>query len=78
MLRVLLLVVVLVLLVVLGVLAFFFFQLRANKRLRAEQAGLDDSAWGICTKCQQRRLIVSKDAGLCAFCWSSMRTKPLN
>jgi ubiquitin len=78
MLMVLLVLISLVLLFVLGVSLFFFFQLRKNKRLQAERArAANEAAWGVCAKCQQRRLIVNKDAGLCAFCWSSMHTKPL-
>jgi hypothetical protein len=37
----------------------------------------DLSSLETCARCGQLRVIVNKDAGLCAFCWSSMRTKQL-
>ena len=55
---------------------FFYFQIRKNKRSRPVQPDLLNSTdVGTCARCKQRRTIVQKDAGLCAFCWSSLNTK---
>jgi hypothetical protein len=55
---------------------FFYLQIRKNKRLRPAQPDLTNGVEiGTCAKCQQRRSIVQKEAGLCAFCWSSLNTK---
>ena len=35
----------------------------------------DTSKVGTCATCGQRRIIVKHDDSLCAFCYSSMRTK---
>ena len=66
----------LVLLACLGVFVFFYLQIKRNKRLRDGKQELTSSLdLGTCAKCQQKRTIVQKDAGLCAFCWSSLNTK---
>jgi hypothetical protein len=55
---------------------FFYLQIRKNKRLHTLKPDLTNSPdVGTCARCQQRRTIVQKDAGLCAFCWSSLNTK---
>lgn len=61
-----------------SIFGFFYLQLRRNKRLQAEQPRSEDrSSWGTCARCQQRRIIVKKEVGLCASCWSSVNTKQL-
>jgi hypothetical protein len=62
----------------LAVAGFFYLQVKRSARDQEEQAkAADKSNWGTCAKCRQRRVIVDKETGLCAYCWSSMRTKPL-
>ncbi len=78
---VMLLLIVLVLAALLGVCGFFYLQLkRRRKRGQMEKPELkkDDSSWGNCAKCQQWRIIVKKELGLCAACWSSIGTKSLS
>jgi hypothetical protein len=36
-----------------------------------------DSRFAVCQRCGEERLIVSEREGLCASCYSSMRTKTL-
>ena len=68
----------LVLVVCLTVFGFFYLQLRRNKRLQTAQPRFKDrSSWGTCARCQQHRIIVNKEGGLCASCWSSINTKQL-
>ncbi|MGE5443581.1 MAG: hypothetical protein ACM3SR_03150 [Ignavibacteriales bacterium] len=35
----------------------------------------DESNWGTCKSCSQRRIIMKE--GMCAFCWSSSQTHGL-
>ena len=68
-----------VLLVCLGIFGFFYVQVK--NREHPDPAELHDQSegtLGTCVKCQQRRIIINKDAGLCAFCWSSSGTKQLS
>ena len=66
----------LVLFACLSVVFFFYFQIRKNRRLQTGQPDLTKSLdLGTCSKCHQKRAIVQKEAGLCAFCWSSLYTK---
>jgi hypothetical protein len=37
----------------------------------------ESSVVGTCATCGQRRIIVKHDDSLCAFCYSSMRTKKM-
>lgn len=72
----LLLVVALALLVCFSVVVFFYFQLKKNRPSQTEQPDLyHGQDLGTCVKCKQQRIIVKKEAGLCAFCWSSIHTK---
>ncbi|HYP27191.1 MAG TPA: hypothetical protein VE262_10780 [Blastocatellia bacterium] len=65
-----------ILLVGLGVFAFFYLQVKRNRRPDAERPSLDKAgSLSDCARCGQRRLIVQKEAGLCASCWSALRTK---
>ncbi len=77
---VMLLLIVLLLVALLGVYSFFYLQLKRRKK--GGQVGKpqlkDDSSWGSCAKCQQWRIIVKKELGLCAACWSSIGTKSLS
>ena len=66
----------LVLLACLSVFVFFYLQIRRNKRLKEGKQDLKSSLdLGTCARCKQKRTIVQKDEGLCAFCWSSINTK---
>lgn len=76
---VLVVIAIVVLLACLGLVGFFYLQLKKSSRMQGEGARLaDKSHWGACAKCQQYRVIIDKKTGLCALCWSSMRTKPLS
>ena len=67
---------VLILLVCSSVFLFFYLQIKRNKRMKTGKPDLTSSLdLGTCARCQQKRTIVQKDAGLCAFCWSSLNTK---
>jgi hypothetical protein len=71
-----LLIVVLVLLACFSVVSFYYLQLRKKQSAQTEGPDIAGNAnLGICAKCQQQRIIVKKEAGLCAFCWSSLYTK---
>jgi hypothetical protein len=66
----------LILLACLSVVGFFYFQIKKNKRLQTGRQGLAaPSDLGTCARCHQKRSIIQKDLGLCAFCWSSINTK---
>jgi len=68
------LIILLVVLASLAVFAFFYLQVKKNRRSEGPSLERSDSM-GNCARCGQRRLIVSKHEGLCAFCWSALRTK---
>jgi hypothetical protein len=71
-----LVVVALVLLACSGVAAFYYLQLKKKQPPQADEPDLSANPnLGTCARCQQRRIIVKKEAGLCAFCWSSINTK---
>ena len=70
------LIVSLVLLVGVAVFAFFYLQVRRNRRPADERPSLDKiGSVSDCARCGQKRLIAQKDSGLCAHCWSALRTK---
>ncbi len=75
----LVLLIALILIVVLSIVGFFYFQLKSNKRKQAElsSSGAKSSSKGICSRCQQHRIIVKNDPQLCASCWSSINTKQI-
>jgi hypothetical protein len=68
------LIIFVILLASLAVFAFFYMQVKKNRRSEGPSLEGSDSM-GDCARCGQRRLIVSKREGLCAFCWSALRTK---
>lgn len=71
-----LLIVALVVLASLSVFGFYYLQLRKKQPAQTDEPDIAGNAnLGICAKCQQQRIIVKKEAGLCAFCWSSLYTK---
>jgi hypothetical protein len=66
----------LVLLACFSIFLFFYLQIKGNKRLKTGKPDLTSSLdLGVCARCQQKRTIVKKEEGLCAFCWSSLNTK---
>jgi hypothetical protein len=68
--------VALVLLACSGVVIFYYLQLKRKQTHKADEPDLSsDPNLGTCARCKQRRIIVKKEAGLCAFCWSSINTK---
>ena len=68
--------VIIILLAGLAVFAFFYIQVKKNRRHETKRPSLEaSSSLGTCERCGQQRLIVQKDSGLCAFCWSALRTK---
>jgi hypothetical protein len=68
----------LALIVALAVIGFFYLQLKRGKASDERLAGIKDvSSLGECARCKQHRIIVKKEAGLCAACWSSINTKQI-
>ncbi len=68
----------LILIVALAVVGFFYMQLKKGKSPDAGPRGIkDDSSLGECARCKQRRILIKKEAGLCASCWSSINTKQI-
>lgn len=61
----------------LGIFAFFYIQIRRNRRKQAPRLGAEDALRGICKKCHQHRIIIKQEDGLCALCWSSINTKQI-
>jgi type II secretory pathway pseudopilin PulG len=74
---ILLVIAVLILLLCLAVFGFFYSQLKAKARQAVQPALEEGSQLGTCARCQQRRLLVKKEDGLCAYCWSSLNTKQI-
>jgi hypothetical protein len=71
-----LLAVALALLICFCVVIFFYLQLGKKAPSQSEASDLSSNPnLGTCAKCQQQRIIVKKEANLCAFCWSSLYTK---
>lgn len=67
-----------ILLAAAAVFAFFYLQVKNNRRPDSERPSLEKSdSLGVCARCGQQRLIAHKDSGLCAFCWSALRTKQI-
>lgn len=66
-----------ILVAALAVVGFFYMQISGKRREAARRAmPLEEvEGKGVCARCEQTRIIVNKEAGLCAFCWSSLRTK---
>jgi hypothetical protein len=84
MIHVILAIVILVLLVVGGLTAIILWLVKSRypKDKPLDRPVLDSrltesSKVGTCSKCGERRIIVRDDDMLCAFCYSSMRTKSL-
>jgi len=70
------LLIIIILLAAFAVFAFFYLQIRRNRRPETERPSLEKSdSLAPCARCGQQRLIAQKDSGLCAFCWSALRTK---
>jgi hypothetical protein len=70
------LLVFLIVVAAIAVFAFFYAQVQKNRRPEVARPSLEKSeSLGNCARCGQQRLLVSKDAGLCASCWSALRTK---
>ena len=77
----------LILIGVVLVLAAFLWWMRSSRESAPAQVEEEEnkyrvkpeeqSDWGICKGCGEQRVIIRKDAGLCAFCWSTSQTKPL-
>ena len=66
----------LILVAALAVFAFFYLQVKKNRRPEVARPSLEKSdSLGSCARCGQQRLLMSKDEGLCASCWSALRTK---
>lgn len=42
-----------------------------------EAIAATSSKLGTCSKCGEQRVIVSDSEGMCAYCYSSLRTKPV-
>jgi hypothetical protein len=60
----------------LAVFAFFYLQVKKNRRPEVARPSLEKSeSLGNCARCGQQRLLMKKDEGLCASCWSALRTK---
>jgi hypothetical protein len=71
-----LVIVTLILLACFSVVGFYYLQLRKKQPAQPDEPDLSGNTnLGVCAKCQQHRIIVKKEAGLCAFCWSSLYTK---
>lgn len=71
-------IIIIILLAASAVFAFFYLQIKKNRRPDSERPSLEKSeSLGVCAKCGQQRLIAQKDSGLCAFCWSALRTKQI-
>jgi hypothetical protein len=71
-----LLAVAFVLLICFSIVIFFYLQLGKKKPSQIDKPDLSSNPnLGTCAKCQQQRIIVKKEANLCAFCWSSLYTK---
>jgi hypothetical protein len=81
---------IILMLVLLGVLAVaaFVFSLmwlvksrykgrRAPGEVRLEVTPESGARHGVCARCEERRLIISPSDGLCAQCYSALRTKKL-
>ncbi|HWQ32352.1 MAG TPA: hypothetical protein VNQ79_05675 [Blastocatellia bacterium] len=76
---------VLAVILVITLLALMIFRLvrsRARSRGVPDLSDFDslrtpDSGFAICQRCGEQRIIVSRREGLCASCYSSMRTKTL-
>ena len=68
----------LILIAALAVVGFFYMQIKKGKSPGAGPRGIkDESSLGECARCKQRRILVKKEAGLCASCWSSINTKQI-
>lgn len=68
----------LILIAGLGIWGFFYTQLKNARRAQAEKPRLDAGLPAeLCSACQQPRLLIKKDPGLCAYCWSSINTKQI-
>ena len=65
-----------VLLICFCIFMFFYLQLKRKQPAQTDAPDLSGNQnLGTCAKCQQQRIIVKKEANLCAFCWSSLYTK---
>jgi hypothetical protein len=68
----------LALIVALAVAGFFYMQIKKGKSPEEKLTGIKDvSSIGECARCKQHRIIVKREAGLCAACWSSINTKQI-
>lgn len=71
--------VALILVAGLSIWAFYYMQLKNARRAQADKPTLSAGVpVELCSRCQQARLIIKKDPGLCAFCWSSINTKQVS
>ncbi|HLG13890.1 MAG TPA: hypothetical protein VJH03_05090 [Blastocatellia bacterium] len=76
-------VVLIAILVIASVGVALFWLVKSRYRDKKPPAGLSldpartPSKIGTCAKCGEQRVIVREDDSLCAFCYSSMRTKVL-
>lgn len=68
--------VILAILACFSICGFYYLQLRKKQPVRIDGPDLSGNPnLGTCARCHQQRIIVKKEAGLCAFCWSSINTK---
>jgi hypothetical protein len=67
---------------VLGATMMRLVKSRYRERNVPEKPGVEtiaatSSKLGTCSRCGERRVIVSDSDGMCAYCYSSLRTKPI-
>jgi hypothetical protein len=67
-----------ILILALAAIVFFYMQIKKGKGSEERPTGIKEvSSLGECARCKQHRIIVKKEAGLCAACWSSINTKQI-